>query len=79
MSEVSARPDALDEIGAFRAGYRHGTNTSKQVSPKEAEEILRSLPTTIPATDRMLEAFCNGCGDGVAGDTTRYLMSFGVA
>lgn len=69
------RPDLLDEVNAFRAGYRHGRDVG-EVSAREAEAILRSLPTTIPPVGNAILCFCNGSVDGARGDAFRYLRSF---
>jgi len=69
------RPDRLDELNAFRAGYRHGADRGA-VSPREADEILRNLPTTIPVTGSTVDCFCNGADDGARKDSFRYLLSF---
>lgn len=73
--EQHIRPDLLDEIGAFRAGYRHGVDYG-EVSAAEADGILRKLPTTIPITSDLLTLFCNGSIDGANRDNFLYLLSF---
>jgi len=69
------RPDNLDRLGAFRAGYRHGADIGP-ASPKEADTALRALPTTIPCCAETVELFCNGSEDGSRGDSYRYTLSF---
>jgi hypothetical protein len=70
------RPDALDEINAFRAGYRHGANVGR-VSPREAESEMRRFG--MPINSSAVECFCNGAEDGARGDTFRYVLSFAVS
>jgi hypothetical protein len=65
----------LDEINAFRAGYRHGKDLGI-VSPRQAEEALRALPTSIPICSATVNCFANGAEDGAAEDSFRYLLSF---
>jgi hypothetical protein len=65
------RPDELDEINAFTAGFRHGCDVGR-VSAREAETILRAWGR--PITDGVVTCFCNGAEDGVRGDRWRYLL-----
>jgi len=69
------KADKLDELNAFRSGFRHGSDTNMLVSPREAEEILRSLPISVEPSDGMIVCFCNGADDGVKHDTFRYLLT----
>ena len=73
-----ARPDDLDKINAFRAGWRHGADRG-EVSPREADAALRALPTTIPIIDATVACFCHGSVDGTRGDSWRYLLCHTVA
>ena len=75
ITGAQARPDVLDEINAFRAGYRHGADYGI-VSPKEAETVMRQLGWTTPITSELTDLFCNGVDDGARGDKFRYLLSF---
>jgi len=70
---MNTRPDALDELNAFRAGFRHGADRGI-VSPREAETILRSFGR--PTSSGSVDCFCNGAEDGAKGDRFRYLLSF---
>lgn len=72
------RPDALDEINAYRAGYRHGRDEGK-CTAQTAPAILRQLPTTIPIVEVTVAMFCRGLQDGARGDAVTYLLSYGVA
>ena len=67
------RPDALDELNAFRAGFRHGTDLGI-VSASEAETLLRGFGR--PTSSASVACFCNGAEDGARGDRWRYLLSF---
>jgi hypothetical protein len=72
------RPDELDEINAFRAGFRFGVDHGI-VSPKEAEVILRDMNPNTPISSSVLDCFCNGAEDGRKNDQFRYLLSYLVA
>ena len=72
---VNDRPDALDELNAFRAGFRHGQDVGA-VSPREAETILRGLG--LQTSSGCVDCFGNGAEDGRKGDRFRYLLSFAL-
>jgi len=67
------KPDNLDHIRSFKAGFRHGRDCGI-VSPREAGDELRKLGFT-PIDGSMIDVFCNGADDGARGDTFRYLAS----
>lgn len=72
---LNDRPDALDELNAFRAGFRHGQDVG-DVSPREAEAILRGLG--LQTSSGCVDCFGNGAEDGRKGDKFRYVLSFAV-
>ena len=69
---------ASDERNAFRAGYRHGIDKGI-VSPKEAEQIMRSLPNPLPIFGNTITCFCEGAEDGANGDDWRYRRTWWIA
>lgn len=73
---MNARPDSLDHVNAFRAGFRHGQDIGP-ASPTEAEAVLRSFGRPIDGTS--VSVFCNGSDDGSRHDAFRYLLSYLVA
>jgi len=72
-----SRPDMLDEINAFRAGWRHGYDRGI-VSPREAEGILRGLPLSVTPNAAMITYFCTGAEDGAHNDQFRLLLSYAL-
>lgn len=66
------REQSCDERNAFRAGYRHG----QLVSPREAEQFMRTLPNPIPVNSMTVVCFCEGAEDGANKDDWRYNLSW---
>lgn len=66
--------DSLDEVNAFRSGYRFGELHGRPCI-ETAEHELRLL-TERPVDSRTVLAFCRGAEDGFNRDPTRYLLSF---
>lgn len=69
------KPDALHEINAFRAGFRHGRDVGS-VSPREAEAEMRKLGMLVAG--ETVTCFCNGSDDGARGDQFRYLLTSAI-
>ncbi len=77
MSEHQAkRPDRLDELNAFRAGFREGRDgpAGASFTNREAWEIMEKLG--LRTDGDMTTCFQNGHEDGVRGDAWRYVLSF---
>ncbi len=66
------KPDDLDKINAFTAGFRHGQDCGI-VGPKEAEEAMTILHMPIITADT-IACFCHGSEDGSKEDAYRYIL-----
>lgn len=67
--------DKLDEMNAFRAGFRHGKDRGI-VSAVEADALLRGFGRS--PDYNCIACFCNGAEDGARNDQFRYLLSYAV-